>query len=85
MQFYLTDKKKSTDIRIYREPEWVKEEKYFHDMIRKAMKKYETFLLKMDVDDEVETNVMYCQGADSYTFSTNSKNLNLGQYYGLAS
>ena len=46
--------KKSTDLRIYDEPEWVEEEKYFHDMIRKAMKKYETFLLKMDVDDEVK-------------------------------
>jgi Rps23 Pro-64 3,4-dihydroxylase Tpa1-like proline 4-hydroxylase len=46
--------KKSTDIRIYDEPEWVEEEKYFHDTIRKAMKKYETFLLKMDVDDEVK-------------------------------
>ena len=46
--------KKSTDIRIYDEPEWVEEEKYFHDTIRKAMKNYETFLLKMDVDDEVK-------------------------------
>ena len=46
--------KRSTDLRIYGEPEWIEEEKYFHDMIRKAMKKYETFLLKMDVDDEVK-------------------------------
>jgi len=46
--------KQSTDLRIYDEPEWIEEEKYFHDMIRKAMKKYETFLLKMDVDDEVK-------------------------------
>ena len=46
--------KKSTDIRIYDEPEWVEEEKYFHDTIRKAMKNYETFILKMDVDDEVK-------------------------------
>ena len=46
--------KKSTDIRIYDEPEWVEEEKYFHDTIRKAMKKYETFLLKMNVDDQVK-------------------------------
>tara|TARA_B110000483_G_scaffold201093_1_gene241869 strand:+ start:66 stop:716 length:651 start_codon:yes stop_codon:yes gene_type:complete len=46
--------KQSTDLRMYDEPEWVEEEKYFHDMIRKAMKKYETFLLKMDVDDEVK-------------------------------
>ena len=50
----INKQKKSTDIRIYSEPEWVEEEKYFHDMIRKAMKKYETFLLKMDVDDEVK-------------------------------
>ena len=44
--------KQSTDLRIYDEPAWVEEEKYFRDMIRKAMKKYETFLSKMDVDDE---------------------------------
>jgi hypothetical protein len=49
-----TTVKKSTDIRIYDEPEWVEEEKYFDVMIRKAMKKYETFLLNMDVDDEVK-------------------------------
>ena len=49
--------KKSTDIRIYDEPEWVEEEKYFHDTIRKAMKKYETFLLKMDVDDQVKKSM----------------------------
>ena len=46
--------KQSTDLRIYDEPEWVEEEKYFNDMIRKAMKKYKTFLLKMNVDDEVK-------------------------------
>ena len=46
--------KKSVDLRIYDEPEWIEEEKYFNYMIRKAMKKYETFLLKMDVDDEVK-------------------------------
>jgi len=40
-------KKKSTDLRIYDEPEWVEEEKYFQVMIRKAMKKYETFIFKM--------------------------------------
>ena len=45
--------KKSTDLRIYGEPEWIEEEKYFNDMIRKAMKRYATFLSKMDVDDEV--------------------------------
>ena len=49
--------KQSTDLRIYDEPEWVEEEKYFHDMIRKAMKKYETFLLKMDVDDQVKKSM----------------------------
>jgi len=46
--------KKSIDLRIYDEPEWVEEEKYFNVMIRKAMKNYETFLLKMDVDGEVK-------------------------------
>ena len=46
--------KKSMDVRIYDEPEWVEEEKYFNDTIRKAMKKYETFLLKMNVDDQVK-------------------------------
>jgi hypothetical protein len=53
----LSTAKKSTDVRIYDEPEWVEEEKYFHVMIRKAMKNYETFLLKMDVDDEVKKNM----------------------------
>ncbi len=49
--------KKSIDIRIYDEPEWVEEERYFHVMIRKAMKKYETFLLKMNVDDKVKEQI----------------------------
>ena len=49
--------KKSIDLRIYDEPEWVEEEKYFHDTIQKAMKKYETFLLKMDVDGEVKKHM----------------------------
>jgi len=49
--------KKSTDMRIHDEPEWVEEEKYFNDMIRKAMKKYENFILKMDVDDRVKKNI----------------------------
>jgi len=49
--------KKSIDIRIYDEPEWVEEERYFHVMIRKAMKNYETFLLKMDVDDKVKEQI----------------------------
>ena len=38
-----SDLKQSTDLRIYDEPEWVDEEKYFHDMIRKAMEKYKKF------------------------------------------
>ena len=46
--------KNSMDMRIHDEPEWVEEEKYFNDMIRKAMKKYENFILKMDVDDRVK-------------------------------
>jgi len=50
----INSKKKSTDLRIYDEPEWAEEEKYFNDTIQKAMKKYETFLLKMDVDGEVK-------------------------------
>ena len=49
--------KKSTDMRIHDEPEWVEEEKYFNDMIRKAMKKYENFILKMDVDDRVKKDI----------------------------
>jgi len=53
----IDDVKKSTDLRIYDEPEWVEEEKYFHDTIRKAMKKYETFLLKMDIGDQVKEDM----------------------------
>jgi hypothetical protein len=49
--------KNSIDLRIYDEPEWVEEEKYFNDMIRKAMKKYENFILKMDVDDRVKKDI----------------------------
>jgi Rps23 Pro-64 3,4-dihydroxylase Tpa1-like proline 4-hydroxylase len=51
------DIKQSTDLRIYDEPEWVDEEKYFHDMIRKAMERYAIFLSKMDVDDEVINDI----------------------------
>jgi len=36
-------KKQSTDLRIYDEPEWVEEEKYFHDTIRKTMKNMKLF------------------------------------------
>lgn len=49
--------KKSMDLRIYDEPEWVEEEKYFICMIRKAMKKYENFILKMDIADQVKKEI----------------------------
>jgi hypothetical protein len=45
------------DLRIYDEPEWVEEEKYFICMIRKAMKKYENFILKMDIADQVKKEI----------------------------
>ena len=73
-------KKKSTDLRIYDEPEWVEEEKYFHVMIRKAMKKYETFLLKMDVDDEVKkemSEILMC----SHIHPPQIQRTEPGQYY----
>ena len=72
--------KKSTDIRIYDEPEWVEEERYFHVMIRKAMKKYETFLLKMDVDDEVK-KLMSRSLMDTYIASPQIQRTEPGQYY----
>mgnify|MGYP001186414925 FL=1 len=72
--------KKSIDLRIYDEPEWVEEEKYFHDTIRKAMKKYETFLLKMDVDDEIKKDIsnilMGC-----YAFAPQIQKTEPGGYY----
>jgi hypothetical protein len=72
--------KKSTDIRIYDEPEWVEEEKYFNDMIRKAMKNYETFLLKMNIDDEVKkemSEILMC----SHIQSPQIQRTEPGQYY----
>jgi len=72
--------KKSTDIRIYDEPEWVEEEKYFHDTIRKAMKKYETFLLKMDVDDEVKKDISGTL-MNSYIHPPQIQRTEPGQYY----
>jgi hypothetical protein len=72
--------KKSTDLRIYDEPEWVEEEKYFHVMIRKAMKKYETFLLKMDVDDEVKKELSTCLMA-TYVNPPQIQRTTPGQYY----
>jgi Rps23 Pro-64 3,4-dihydroxylase Tpa1-like proline 4-hydroxylase len=72
--------KKSTDLRIYDEPEWVEEEEYFHDMIRKAMKKYETFLLKMNVDSEVKVELSrYLM--NSYIHSPQIQRTEPGQYY----
>ena len=74
------DTKKSTDLRIYDEPEWVEEEKYFNDMIRKAMKKYETFLLKMDVDDEVKKQMSDIL-IESYVYPPQIQRTEPGQYY----
>jgi hypothetical protein len=72
--------KKSTDIRIYDEPEWVEEERFFHVMIRKAMKKYETFLLKMDVDDEVKKKLSGII-VNSHVYSPQIQRTEPGQYY----
>ena len=72
--------KKSTDLRIYDEPEWVDEEKYFHDMIRKAMKKYESFLLKMDVDSEVKKEMSKIL-MDTYIYPPQIQRTEPGQYY----
>ena len=72
--------KKSTDLRIYDEPEWVEEEKYFHDTIRKAMKKYETFLLKMNVDDEVKKKMSH-QLMTSHVHPPQIQRTEPGQYY----
>jgi len=72
--------KQSTDLRIYDEPEWVEEEKYFHDTIRKAIKKYETFLLKMDVDDEVKKDISGTL-MNSHIQSPQIQRTEPGQYY----
>lgn len=76
----LNDIKRSTDLRIYDEPEWVEEEKYFHDMIRKAMKKYETFLLKMNVDSEVKGELSKYL-LNSYIHPPQIQRTEPGQYY----
>ena len=73
-------KKKSTDLRIYDEPEWVEEEKYFNDMIRKTMKKYETFLLKMDVDDEVKKDLSALL-MESHIYPPQIQQTKPGEYY----
>ena len=72
--------KQSTDLRIYDEPEWIEEEKYFNDTIRKAMKKYETFLLKMDVDDEVKKEMSDIL-IESYVYPPQIQRTEPGQYY----
>ena len=74
------DIKKSIDLRIYDEPEWVKEEKYFHETIRKAMKKYETFLLKMDVDNEVKKHMSFII-KNLYIHPPQIQKTEPGQYY----
>ena len=76
----LNDTKKSTDLRIYDEPEWAVEERYFHDMIRKAMKKYETFLLKMNVDSEVKGGLSQCL-MNSHIHPPQIQRTEPGQYY----
>jgi hypothetical protein len=73
-------KKQSTDLRIYDEPEWVEEEKYFHVMIRKAMKNYKTFLLKMDVDDEIKEE-MSQDITNTYIHPPQIQKTESGQYY----
>jgi hypothetical protein len=72
--------KQSTDVRIYDEPEWVEEERYFHDMIRKAMKKYETFLLKMNVASEVKEELSQCL-MNSHIHPPQIQRTKPGQYY----
>ena len=72
--------KKSTDLRIYDEPEWVEEEKYFHDTIRKAMKNYETFLLKMDVDDKIKKDMSHIL-MDAHVYPPQIQKTEPGQYY----
>jgi Rps23 Pro-64 3,4-dihydroxylase Tpa1-like proline 4-hydroxylase len=73
-------KKQSTDLRIYDESEWVEEEKYFHVMIRKAMKNYETFLLKMDVDDEVKEQMSQAL-KNTHIYPPQIQRTEPGQYY----
>jgi len=73
--------KESTDLRIYDEPEWVEEEKYFHVMIQKAMKKYETFLLKMDVVDQVKEGIIKNTLYNTYIYPPQIQRTEPGQYY----
>ena len=75
-----SSKKKSIDLMIYDEPEWVEEEKYFHVMIRKAMKKYETFLSKMDVDNEVKKDMSELL-MNSHIHTPQIQRTEPGQYY----
>ena len=77
---YHSDIKCSTDLRIYDEPEWIEEEKYFNDMIRKAMKKYETFLLKMDVDDKIKKDMSHIL-MDAHVYPPQIQKTEPGQYY----
>jgi hypothetical protein len=72
--------KKSIDVRIYDEPEWVEEEKYFNVMIRKAMKNYETFLLKMDVDGEVKETMSLIL-TNSHIHQPQIQRTKPGEYY----
>jgi hypothetical protein len=72
--------KKSTDIRIRDEPEWVEEEKFFKSVLRKAMKKYETFLLKMNVASEVKKELSQCL-MNSHIHPPQIQRTEPGQYY----
>jgi hypothetical protein len=75
-----TNKKKSVDLRIYDEPEWAEEEKYFGDMIREATKKYKTFLTDMDTDDEVKRDLSnYLKGV--HVYPPQIQRTKPGQYY----
>ena len=73
-------KKQSTDLRIYDEPEWVEEEKYFYVMIRKARKNYENFLLKMDVDYEIKEEFRQ-DLTNTYIHPPQIQRTESGQYY----
>ena len=75
-----TDWKLSTDVRIYDEPEWVEEEKYFYVMIRKARKNYENFLLKMDVDYEIKEEFRQ-DLTNTYIHPPQIQRTESGQYY----
>tara|TARA_R110001592_G_C12863189_1_gene723030 strand:+ start:94 stop:762 length:669 start_codon:yes stop_codon:yes gene_type:complete len=72
--------KKSTDLRIFDEPEWIEEEKYFHDVLKKTIKNYENFLLKMDVDDKVK-NQLSCMILNTHVCSPQIQRTDPGQFY----